>query len=815
MANKKRTRKEADTARREIWGIVLSALGIFTGICLFFGTAGVVGDYIKSVLYGLIGVFAYAMPFALIIGGIIFIAQARQKAQKGRTALIITGVALIIAVLHLTSKTVSESEAFLKYVSDAYVFGVELNKGGGAVGAIILYPLLYLTGNAGAYVFLIAGILIIILLVTRISLRETGQKVGEHVKVGINAASELIENHRQNLYTEQIDDEEEYIKPVRRRSSRALLELEEGEDISFFPAQGPLRKIKKRAKRQKNIDGVNITYYNEKDISPFDVEAQPPLKVKDLRGAKFDEPKSMPPVKPKKETLKRDAFNKDEFNDSTYSEEYNHPVTADGEKLPYVPPSVTLLNQPRSGTGRNGDPNEVGRRLIETLESFNVSAKIVNISVGPVITRYELTPAAGVRVNRITALSDDIALALAAPRVRIEAPIPGKAAVGIEVPNKDSVTVVLRDIIDSREFKAASYSTALALGKDIAGKIIVADLAKMPHLLIAGQTGSGKSVCINGLILSLAYKCTPDELQLILVDPKVVELASFSHLPHLRVPVVTDPKKAAGALAIGVKEMVDRYKLFAKVGARDLERYNELTPDGKLPKIVIIIDELADLMMVAPDSVEDSICRIAQLGRASGIHLVVATQRPSADVITGLIKANIPSRIAFAVASAIDSRIILDMGGAEKLLGRGDMMFHANGANKPIRVQGAFVGDEEVERVMRHFKQRELVPEYDEDFIKGMDEAPTESGGREMQGKDEDELLGEAIRVLMDSGQASISMIQRRLRVGYARAARLVDIMEQRGFVSGYDGSKPRKILITRSQYEQLFGEQSVENEDE
>ncbi|HOR13910.1 MAG TPA: DNA translocase FtsK, partial [Clostridia bacterium] len=368
--------------------------------------------------------------------------------------------------------------------------------------------------------------------------------------------------------------------------------------------------------------------------------------------------------------------------------------------------------------------------------------------------------------------------------------------------------------IESREFINAKSPVTLALGKDIAGKIIVADLSKMPHLLIAGATGSGKSVCINDIIISLVYKCTPLELQLILVDPKVVELSAFGVLPHLRVPVVVDPKKAAGALAGGVREMTERYQLFAKSGARDIERYNELADEGRrLPKLVIIIDELADLMMVAPDTVEDSICRIAQLGRAAGIHLIVAIQRPSTDVITGLIKANIPSRIAFAVASAIDSRIILDASGAEKLLGRGDMLFHPNGAGKPTRLQCAFVSDEEVERVVRHFQAQALKPEYDEQLLEEMETEQTSS--QQGFGKQEDELLGEAVRIVLDSGQASISMIQRRLRVGYARAARLVDIMEQHGYVSGFDGSKPRKLLITRSQYEQVFAPRHGESLDE
>ena len=460
---------------------------------------------------------------------------------------------------------------------------------------------------------------------------------------------------------------------------------------------------------------------------------------------------------------------------------------------------------------RSGEnPSEKGRILIDTLASFHIDAKITDITVGPVLTRFELQPAPGIRVSRITSLANDIALALAAQHVRIEAPIPGKSAVGVEIPNKNIVTVVLRDIVESREFQTSASPVTLALGKSINGKIVVADLAKMPHMLIAGATGSGKSVCINDIIISLTYKSSPADLKMVLIDPKMVELGVFGSLPHMLIPVVTDPKKAAGALRWAVNEMMQRYKKFAEVGARDVGRYNDLQelPENRLPKIVVIIDELADLMLVAPDEVEDSICRIAQLGRASGLHLIVATQRPDANVITGLIKANIPSRCAFAVSSGIDSRIILDTMGAEKLLGRGDMLFQPNGAAKPSRLQCAFVSDEEVERIVDYFKKRKKKPVFDQEIVDSVTaiEKGGPSGGAFGEGKQEDELLGEAVRTVIENGQASISMIQRRLRVGYARAARLVDMMEQKGYVSGFDGSKARKVLIKFAEYEALFG---------
>ncbi len=797
MGNEAKKRIQVQQSRREVGGVVLIALGLFLGVCLYFETAGLLGAAITAVLFGLGGFFAYVLPFVFIASGILFIALAASKPKRGRSALIITAVFLALALFHLSARPVIGSTAYLTYVLDAYSYGKAALSGGGAFGALLCYPLLLLTGEAGTYIFLIAGILIIVLLVTRLSLRAAGQQVGTKVKAGFEYVSKAREK-RKMLYTDSIDEQEmpQTINSEVRRGRRPMKEV--AGDITFMPSEGLIQKR---------------TPYDEQAYTPSIIEQTPTLSYANAEPDDF----ASTPLR----TAQRAAIERERppFSVNTLKPE---PVLAQAElsseqqSIPYMPPSFSLLNPPsiRYGHESRESPSEKGRLLVETLQNFNVSARIVNISVGPVITRYELAPAPGVRVNRITALADDIALALAAPRVRIEAPIPGKSAVGIEIPNKDTATVVLRDIVESREFINAKSTVTLALGKDIAGKVIVADLAKMPHLLIAGATGSGKSVCINDIIISLIYKCTPLELQLILIDPKVVELSAFGVLPHLRVPVVVDPKKAAGALAGGVREMTERYQQFAKSGARDIDRYNELAQEGeRLPKLVIIIDELADLMMVAPDTVEDSICRIAQLGRAAGIHLIVATQRPSTDVITGLIKANIPSRIAFAVASAIDSRIILDASGAEKLLGRGDMLFHPNGAGKPTRLQCAYVSDEEVERIVRHFQAQALKPEYDEQLLEEME--TEQAGSQQGLGKQEDELLGEAVRIILDSGQASISMIQRRLRVGYARAARLVDIMEQHGYVSGFDGSKPRKLLITRSQYEQLFASRHGGSQDE
>lgn len=458
-----------------------------------------------------------------------------------------------------------------------------------------------------------------------------------------------------------------------------------------------------------------------------------------------------------------------------------------------------------------------GEKLIDTLESFGVGAKIINVSNGPSITRYELQPDPGIKVSRIVRLADDIALNLASTGVRIEAPIPGKAAVGIEVPNKETRTVYLKEIIDTDEFKQHKSKLAFAVGMDVSGNVIVGDIEKMPHMLIAGATGSGKSVCINTLIMSILFKSSPDEVKLIMIDPKVVELSIYNGIPHLLIPVVTDPKKAAGALSWAVNEMENRYKLFAQNNVRDIRTYNKTMKKHKsdlMPQIVIIIDELADLMMVASNDVEDYICRLAQKARAAGIHLVVATQRPSVDVITGLIKANIPSRIAFAVSSQVDSRTILDMVGAEKLLGRGDMLFFPMGQSKPTRVQGAFVTDAEIENMVDYLKESYGTAEYNDDVIAQIEQKAdmksNSSTNNSSTANSDDELLNDAVDIILEHKQASISFLQRKLKIGYSRAARIIDSMEEMGIVSASEGSKPRDILITSDEWD-LYKQENAE----
>lgn len=465
-----------------------------------------------------------------------------------------------------------------------------------------------------------------------------------------------------------------------------------------------------------------------------------------------------------------------------------------------------------------------GRMLVQILKSFGVQTTFIGYSRGPTVTRYELQPAAGVKISKITNLSDDISMNLAASGVRIEAPIPGKAAVGIEVPNKKINTVRMRDLVESNSFCAAKSRLTVVLGRDIAGEISITDLGTMPHLLIAGSTGSGKSVCINSFIISLLYKALPDEVRFLMIDPKVVELGIYNGIPHLLVPVVTDPRKAAGALSWAVAEMLKRYKTFAEFNVRDLKAYNQLAashdakdaqgqPLQHMPQIVIIIDELADLMMAAPNEVEDSICRLAQMARAAGMHLLIATQRPSVDVITGIIKANIPSRIAFAVSSQVDSRTILDMGGAEKLLGRGDMLFSPVGSQKPTRVQGCFVSDSEIESVVNFVKKTQETG-YDQNIVEEIEknavpekDSPGDGGSND----DRDPMMTEAVKCVVEAGQASTSLLQRRLRLGYARAGRLIDEMEQMGIVGPHEGSKPRQVLISYQQWLEMSMRQNDE----
>ncbi len=847
-SRKKQTEKRSPRIAIEVFGIVLIALGALFAVYLYSGSNDPLGKIISGYLLGMHGLFGYAVPVIFVLIGFFLILGGKQSPARGTLLTGLFAFWFVLCAIHMWTgdaqlkslhqfgeqgfKFFDYVTQFFKQFSDAWNEGIR-NAGGGVLGMILPTLLYVLGGKLLCWVVIIAGFIIALLLCTGISIRAYTQAFGDKI-------AEKLEEREQAL-TESYEDEDEEPAPARKPWKQGFSTTIEDDP---FDQPAPARRVPEKKQKRSSIPFDELFDVPEAETpqkSKHGKAAEPALdfdlmqssgrltKKSDMLLDENEEDELVIPVTPKTPAKKPSPVVPTQTVSEPSAKKPAPETDDDADDLPivvppapqppaYEPPSVECLNKPRETFAKSAEnPTAIAHLLEETLQSFSITAKVINISVGPVVTRYELQPAPGVRVNRITALSNDLALALAAPRVRIEAPIPGKAAVGIEVPNKDAATVLLRDIIESDEFQNAKSPITMALGKDIAGKIIVADLAKMPHMLIAGSTGSGKSVCINDIIVSMIYKSSPQDLKLILVDPKMVELSVFGTLPHLMIPVVTEPKKAASALRWAVNEMTMRYKRFSEIGARDLARFNSLQdePSKKLPKLVIIIDELADLMMVAPDDVEDSICRIAQLGRAAGIHLIVATQRPSADIITGLIKANIPSRCAFAVSSAIDSRIILDATGAEKLLGRGDMLFHPNGAGKPTRLQCALIQDEEVERVMSGFKKEET--QFSEDVISEInDEAKGgPQGGVFGEGKQEDDLLGEAVRVVMENGQASISMIQRRLRVGYARAARLVDTMEQKKYVSPFDGSKPRQVLITPAEFNRVFGGGTPDSEPE
>lgn len=819
---KKRNKHAEEQNKREILGICLIALGLFFGAGLYSDAVGVVGKAISTFFFGIFGLLGYSVPVLVVVWGVLCIVFSENALRPSTLFFSLLSLISLLTLLHVYARPIIESVPFLEYYKDAYEYGTVYRAGGGMLGALLAYPSLLLIGEVGTYILFIACILVAFLMLTKLSIKHAGEKLGETIKTGVDHMAAQREQRKSELYTEAIDVQlAKQRGTVAKRKKKATVKSEaftmeaapdsqgapnsvrnaEGE-LNFMPTSGMIERKKKKqdmpAQDEQSdfvFQGIDVPL---EDGSYFQTEPIAPIAQEERVSRISDHaPSALEPIPQNEQLCQVVEAQKPVEVES---------IDAAAPIIEYQRPPFTLLNSPNPHYAAGVEsPQEKGKLLVETLASFNISARILNISVGPVITRFELQPAQGVRVNRITTLSQDIALALAAPRVRIEAPIPGKAAIGIEIPNKNTAPVLLREVVESKEFMAAKSPIAFALGKDIAGKVMFADLDRMPHLLIAGSTGSGKSVCINDIIISMVYKSAPSDVRMILIDPKVVEMKVFASLPHLLLPVVTDPKKAAGALKWAVMEMEQRYQKMAQKNARGLDRYNSLVEEGeRMPRIVIVIDELADLMMVAAKEVEESICRIAQLGRASGIHLIVATQRPSTDIITGLIKANIPSRIAFMVSSAVDSRVIMDESGAEKLLGKGDMLFHANGANKPVRAQAAFVSDEEVERVMEFFGENQAAPPVQESAFEDLTHSA--ASGAQGNGKQEDELLPEAVKIVLDSGQASISMIQRRLRVGYARAARLIDIMEQMKIVSGFDGSKPRKLLIDHAEYARMFG---------
>ena len=734
----------------EIISILTMALGLVLGVFCYVPETGVLGELIKNLSLGLFGPAIFSLPVIVFAVGLHFLVK-KDVSYKSKYIISLFVPLVISVIIHL----ISYGRLSDVSVSEFYSWGKNC-VGGGFIGGIICEPIVTVIGILASYIVFISALIIMAIIIFDISFLEIFRKTGGFIK---------------NLFASQ----------GKKSDKKPEKSGKQPEKAPEKPTNDDFRKIK--------------------EMFGEDEPAEPTIKIYGLDTKEKDESKDA------------DKHSKEEKKAKEPENNVAEEVVIDGsnEIIEYSFPSVDLLDSgkgPKNETSEN-DLKENAKKLVDTLKSFGVEARVLNIERGPSVTRYELQPNVGVKVSKITGLADDIALNLAARGVRIEAPIPGKAAVGIEVPNKSISTVHVRDVIDSEEFRKCSSKLAFALGKDISGKTVLGDIAKMPHLLIAGATGSGKSVCINTLISSILYKSNPNEVKLLMIDPKVVELSVYNGIPHLLIPVVTEPKKAAGALNWAVSEMVSRYKLFADNNVRDLRGYNQIQhendhPERVLPQIVIIVDELADLMMVAPRDVEDAICRLAQLARAAGMHLVIATQRPSVDVITGIIKANIPSRISFAVSSQVDSRTILDMAGAEKLLGKGDMLYYPTGEAKPIRIQGAFVSDKEVERIVAYVKGSGS-DNYDEDIMEKIESGGETNASSDEEKGDADAHLSDAIALVVEKGEASVSMIQRKFKVGYARAARIVDQMEERGIVSEPEGSKPRRVLISRAEYLEMI----------
>ena len=745
---------------------------------LIYAQSGWIGEHLSPVLGGIMGWIKYIIPVGTFAIAIKIAVDDKDYLSKKIINYIIflLCIAATMIIVEINNNTLSVNTDFSTFLEEAYDLGTQ-NIAGGVVGAAIALPICKLLGTIGGIILLIG-----IAFITLINLFEI-------------KPAEIISDWVARMKERREYDEED--------------EPEEDEDEDEILVEKKKEKVKNKKNKKDKTQPVQ-----EKEEIPIEDQITINLNETEPKKKKLTHGKSDVQVEEAKPNqIEANLFKQEQEKKEEKTKEVlvlEHGLTEEEENYEFPPIELLSEGEGRVLKGGKKALTDTAAKLQKTLYSFGVSAKVENVSVGPAITRYEVKPAEGVRVSKIANLADDIALSLAAQSIRIEAPIPGKQAVGIEIPNKENEVVHLRDIIETEEFVNHKSKLALALGKNVAGEAVIADVAKMPHVLIAGSTGSGKSVCINTLITSILYKAKPNEVKLLMVDPKVVELSVYNGIPHLLIPVVTDPKKAAGALSWAVQEMVNRYSLFAEKGVRDIKGYNAAIEKeggtGKLPQIVIIIDELADLMMVAAKEVEDAICRLAQMARAAGMHLVIATQRPSVDVITGIIKANIPSRIAFAVSSQVDSRTILDTAGAEKLLGKGDMLFYPSGAPKPTRVQGSYVSDEEVEKIVDFLKFNGGEAKYNEDIMESIEKANStdQELDKEANEDDADPLLMDAIDTVVEAGQASTSFIQRRFKVGYARAGRIIDQMEERGIISGYQGSKPREVLITKERLDEL-----------
>lgn len=813
------------------------------------------GNVLSHVMCGIFGIMAYIAPL-ILFAGILF---GISNKGKNTAAFKLSAGTVLFFLCTIVAALISGLENCGETVAEYYEFS-KTGKGGGVIGGALGNGMHSVLGMVGTVVVVLILFIMCLVILTEKSFMRAVKKSSQRVyETARDDADRRLEQARLRREQQQLERKERKEKELRMNKKVSGVAMDTTLKKEAEPSQN-IHEITIKEEEQMALDALNnirikgIGFENQQAAE----EAEAPMEEAHILGngvlEKADRNEAAPkPIKAEAEAKpepgqriadmqvfseksqagERQSLSGKQFTDSApvkKLEEQSGELSKDRMKSPIKPnkkyefPPLKLLKK-----GENSGAKDTARQLKETalhlqqtLQTFGVKVTITDISQGPSVTRYELQPEQGVKVSKIVNLSDDIKLNLAATDIRIEAPIPGKAAVGIEVPNKENSTVAFRDLLESREFKEFSSPIAFAVGKDIAGKTVVTDIAKMPHLLIAGATGSGKSVCINTLIMSILYKAHPDEVKLIMVDPKVVELSVYNGIPHLMIPVVTDPKKASAALHWGVVEMEERYKKFADFNVRDLKGYNKkveaMEDNGgqelpeKMPQIVIIVDELADLMMVSPGEVEESICRLAQLARAAGIHLIIATQRPSVDVITGLIKANMPSRIAFSVSSGVDSRTILDMNGAEKLLGKGDMLFYPQGLTKPSRVQGAFVSDQEVSDVVDFLKEQcvdtgTYAEEVEEKITNiGLTGSGAAAAGAD-GGNERDAYFEEAGKFIIEKEKASIGMLQRVFKIGFNRAARIMDQLSEVGVVGEEEGTKPRKVLMNMEQFEQLLEE--------
>ncbi|MHB8962581.1 MAG: FtsK/SpoIIIE family DNA translocase [Saccharofermentanales bacterium] len=816
--------KKVDS-KKEITGIFYLAAALIFAAAFYLGdVTGSVGRILRGGGHGLFGVAAYALPAILLYMALDYFIEREGRVTRIRmfyvTILMITASAIIhvFAIPYdafkatvTTGTDAPKAVDALKYLWVTGISGFPGEGGkttiwtGGLIGGSVAYAFVSVANKIGALLILFTIALSEMVLVFDVSISHAITRTREKMDSAIKQTVETIKENSKAQTKAQTKAQSDYDMVVGE-------EREETPKTSAgaFGLPKFLRDGRKAAEIRET--GAAATMEPETEV---DEEDDDQLAESGMADPNVDLPAGIRRIVVSGGTA---GSEKDTGMPVKNVPIKSAPGMIQGKEgypqRPYVFPSVELLNTEGSRTIKNDmfAIQALGKKLEKTLESFGIAAKVVNITNGPVITRFELTPGSGVKVSKIVSLADDIALNLAAIGVRIEAPIPGKSAIGIEIPNNEISPVSLRRLIESPEFRNASSTISAVLGRDIPGNPVICDIAKMPHLLIAGATGSGKSVCLNSILISMLFKASPDEVKFLMIDPKVVELSAYNGIPHLLAPVVTNPKKAANTLLWAVNEMTRRYALFAEQSVREIHSYNAAAVSGgyeKIPLIVLVIDELSDLMATAPNEVEDAIARLTAMARAAGIHLIIATQRPSVDVITGVIKANVPSRISFAVSSQVDSRTILDCGGAEKLLGKGDMLYFPVGASKPVRAQGAFVTDKEVERVTDFLKNQNL-SNYDKNTADAINSTSSAVSSSDDEAGDEDELFVNAVTIVVEAGYASISLLQRRMNVGYPRAARLIDRMQEKSLIGGFEGSKPRKVLVSKEQWAEYRAREGV-----